>query len=402
MKKIVFFSCLCWVFQIAAGQAVGVGTNAPHSSSILHLNSTTKGFIPPAMTEAQRLAIVTPANGLVVYQTDGETGLWINKSVFPTLPIWRLVSEGNPAFGPAISNPDNARLLYPGGVVIGAPVLHPSAALQVTSTTGGVLFPRMTSSQRNDIPNAIDGLAVYDNTLDRFYFRNDDRWHYLLTDEFWLKTGDNIANFGINVGINNINPVERLDVGGIMRAYGAKFNTTSGVPQIDFSVDGADKAFIQLSGTSNENLRMGTISANETGKFIIRTNGADRVFVDAAGNMSIGAANIATGYKLNVVGKIISEEVRVELRGDWPDYVFDDNYNLPSLAAVEQHIRDNKHLPNIPSASEIQNKGLHLGEMQKKQMEKIEELTLYIIELNKRLERLEKQNENLKAKNGKQ
>lgn len=402
MKKLILFIGLCWVFKISLAQSIGIGTNAPNSSAILHLNSTNKGLLMPTMTEAQRLAIVNPALGLVVYQTDGEYGFYFNISIFPSIPSWRQVSEGKSAFGPSIGNPDNIRSLFPGGVVIGAPSLHPSAALQVNSTTGGFLMPRMTTAQRLAIPAVINGLAVYDNSMERFYFQQGDRWRYILTDEFWLKTGDNIGNYGFNVGINNLAPVEKLDVGGYVRAHGAKFNMTDASPNVDLSYNNVDKAFIQLTGTGGENFRLGTVSSNETGKFIVRTNGVDRMYIDAAGNMSIGGTNFGNGYKLSVVGKIISEEVRVELRGDWPDYVFADNYQLPSLESVEQHIRENKHLPNIPSAAEVEKNGILLGDMQKKQMEKIEELTLYIIELNKRMEKLEKENDLLKAKNDKQ
>src|SRR5690606_6654045 len=85
-------------------------------------------------------------------------------------------------------------------------------------------------------------------------------------------------------------------------------------------------------------------------------------------------------YSLFVYGGILTEEVRVILEEDWADYVFDEDYNLPTLQALEQFIKENKHLPNIPSAKEIKEKGIELGQMAKLQQEKIEELTLYIIE----------------------
>lgn len=105
----------------------------------------------------------------------------------------------------------------------------------------------------------------------------------------------------------------------------------------------------------------------------------------------------ATGYILSVNGKIISEEVRVQMDASWPDYVFDRKYKLKSLKEVESYITANKHLPGIPSAKQVADEGLHLGDMQKRMMEKVEELTLYIIQLNKdnlqlkqELERLQK------------
>ncbi len=71
------------------------------------------------------------------------------------------------------------------------------------------------------------------------------------------------------------------------------------------------------------------------------------------------------------------------LSSQWADYVFEENYDLPKLEEVEQFIKDNKHLPNVPSAKEVADSGIELGEMTKIQQEKIEELTLYIIEQNK-------------------
>jgi hypothetical protein len=71
-----------------------------------------------------------------------------------------------------------------------------------------------------------------------------------------------------------------------------------------------------------------------------------------------------------------------------PDYVFAKNYTLKSLDEVEDFIKKNNHLPGIPSAKTIETNGLSVGEMQKMQMEKIEELTLYIIELKKEIEKL--------------
>ena len=130
----------------------------------------------------------------------------------------------------------------------------------------------------------------------------------------------------------------------------------------------------------------------------IRSSGSSQVMlidgneIDAATNMhlnansgqpvSIGTLSIANGYKLSVAGKIIAEEVRVQLQGLWPDYVFEDDYALMPLEQVEASIKEQGHLPGIPAAVQIESDGLALGNMQTRMMEKIEELTLYMIELN--------------------
>jgi hypothetical protein len=109
-----------------------------------------------------------------------------------------------------------------------------------------------------------------------------------------------------------------------------------------------------------------------------------------SGDVGIGTSTIPSGYKLAVDGKIIAEEIKVKISGDWPDYVFTKNYKLPSLEEVEKHIKEKGHLINVPSALEVETNGLELGEMNRILLEKIEELTLYILEQEKRIELLEK------------
>lgn len=104
--------------------------------------------------------------------------------------------------------------------------------------------------------------------------------------------------------------------------------------------------------------------------------------------LRIGSTTGATGYLLSVSGKIMCTELRVQNTSAWPDYVFADDYNLKSIDELEQHIKSEKHLPGVPSACEVEENGIAVGEMQKVMMEKIEELTLYIIELKKENEKL--------------
>lgn len=97
------------------------------------------------------------------------------------------------------------------------------------------------------------------------------------------------------------------------------------------------------------------------------------------------------GYSLAVAGKIVAEEVDVKLQSNWPDYVFENKYHLMSIEDLDAYIQANKHLPGIKSAEEMdQNGSVPLGEMTGQLLQKIEELTLYIIEQNKRIENLEK------------
>lgn len=108
-----------------------------------------------------------------------------------------------------------------------------------------------------------------------------------------------------------------------------------------------------------------------------------------AGNVGIGTTTIPTDYKFAVNGKIISEEVKVQLQSQWPDYVFKTDYNLKSLQEIQSYIQEHGHLPNIPSAKEVEANGIELGEMNRLLLEKIEELTLYTLEQNMKNQKLE-------------
>lgn len=107
------------------------------------------------------------------------------------------------------------------------------------------------------------------------------------------------------------------------------------------------------------------------------------------GIVSIGTMDPAAGYKLNVDGKIIAEELRIQNSTAWPDYVFETDYSLQPLDKVSEFIRENKHLSEVPSAKDIEQNGIIVGEMQATLLKKIEELTLYIIEQDKRISQLE-------------
>jgi hypothetical protein len=175
----------------------------------------------------------------------------------------------------------------------------------------------------------------------------------------------------------------------------------------------ASHGYLMLGSESSTNLIM------DNNEIMARSNGASShlYLQNEGGNVSIGdptffnsshrlgvegnlvvtgAIRIGTtvgpgGYKLAVDGKAICTELLVRLVPNWPDYVFSKDYKLPELNDVENFINKNNHLPGIPSAKTIEANGMNVGEMQKLQMEKIEELTLYIIDLKKEIEKLKAQ-----------
>jgi hypothetical protein len=178
-----------------------------------------------------------------------------------------------------------------------------------------------------------------------------------------------------NVGIGTIAPAAKLHIAGNTRmvSSGEVLRIDGTNPTINFYNNGSYKSFLQHTSSG---LYMGVNDGN------IRldvTNGQVAIGPVVAG---------ATAYKLAVNGKIIAEELKVKLSGSWPDYVFEKKYALRTLPDLEKFIEENNHLPNIPSAEEVEKYGMEVGDMQKRMMEKIEELTLYVIDLQKQIEEL--------------
>lgn len=127
-----------------------------------------------------------------------------------------------------------------------------------------------------------------------------------------------------------------------------------------------------------------------------------RIRFSASGNSFINSGNVGIGTinpknKLDVNGTVHSKEVKVDML-DWSDYVFKKDYNLPTLLEVEKHISENGHLKDIPSEKEVLKNGINLGEMDAKLLQKIEELTLYVIDLNKKLEQQNQELNTMKKK----
>jgi hypothetical protein len=330
----------------------------------------------------------------------------------------------------------------------------PSAMLDVQSIDKGMLVPRMTSAQRLGILAPAIGLLVYDNETNTFWFNAAAGWTELVTGaagaNYWTTNGVHIYNNNTgNVGIGTINPTAKLTIqsdlnttgyshiggtvdpvivseaiGGVSAALGVFSNHTLrlvagplGKLQVysngnvivgDNNVPSYGKFTVQtpnnsdgISHTSDQGIilstRVGGTSAG-IGTFSntnmrIFSNGVSAMLIAAAtGNVGIGTDNPT--YKLSVNGNIRTKEVVVET--GWADYVFEEKYKLKTLEEVEKFIGQNKHLAGIPSAGEIEKNGLFVGDTQKKMMEKIEELTLYMIQLNKRIKELEEQNTILK------
>jgi hypothetical protein len=125
-----------------------------------------------------------------------------------------------------------------------------------------------------------------------------------------------------------------------------------------------------------------------TKEFSWSNGGVDQLRMTILKNGKIGIGTETPTELLAVNGTIHAKEIRVDLQ-DWPDYVFNVNYNLLTIEQVEEFVKEKGHLPDIPNAKEVEENGIKLAEMNKKLLKKIEEMTLYIIDLNNKLKLVE-------------
>ncbi|WP_108246743.1 tail fiber protein [Muricauda brasiliensis] len=159
--------------------------------------------------------------------------------------------------------------------------------------------------------------------------------------------------------------------------------------------EGKDRALVSYGDDDSYKWHVGLLYGGgwETPDFYISTKDSFRnegvivhepeFTITTSGDVGIGIR--IPDAKLAVNGNIHAKEVKVDLTG-WPDYVFKEGYDLPTLEEVEKHIREKGHLINIPSAKEVEENGIELGEMNKLLLEKIEELMIYTLDQEKRLE----------------
>ena len=179
---------------------------------------------------------------------------------------------------------------------------------------------------------------------------------------------------GGRVGIGTDSPQNQLHIN----------NTGDAVIRLTSSAQGAS---VCLKAVSSNGVKEGQIQYKGRFLFYNSDAGTGPMVINSDGNVGIGTYK-TSGYRLSVEGKIRAREVRVNSDG-WADYVFAPSYNLMSLYEVEQYIKENNHLPEVPSEKEVIENGINLGEMNALLLKKIEELTLYMIEQEKRIEALE-------------
>lgn len=170
---------------------------------------------------------------------------------------------------------------------------------------------------------------------------------------------------------------QKLELKSVRTANEASWNNTT--LKLLAIIDNTDHQSIDFVNDSNFKEHIDILTGNQ--KFNSRFT--------ADGSLGIGTKTVGS-HKLAVEGSIGAREIKVEANG-WSDFVFEENYNLPTLKQVESHIKKKGHLQDIPSAKEVKENGINLGEMDSKLLQKIEELMLYTIQQQKEIEKLKEQ-----------
>ena len=198
--------------------------------------------------------------------------------------------------------------------------------------------------------------------------------------------GDDIVISGNgNVGMGTTTPIRKLHVSGTANTVARIEATDDGYASLEFA--GNNKTW-QLSKRPSVNYSDALQLYYHDGS----TWSSPHVTFLPGGNVGIGTTTPGS-FKLAVNGKIWGTEVQVALSNPGPDYVFEPTYDLKPLSEIETYIKENKHLPEVPSAKEMEANGVQLGEMNMLLLKKVEELTLHLIEQNRKLDEMKKENE---------
>jgi hypothetical protein len=177
----------------------------------------------------------------------------------------------------------------------------------------------------------------------------------------------------VNGGTNNSEIVRFGLKDGSSHSIGFGIDNTSTFWGASIFQDGSKRFTVESTGGILVGSTFQNFNAPENGALI-------------EGTVGVGTTTIPVGYKMAVAGNIIVDKVKVRksTNGTWPDFVFKKEYQLPSLSEIEKYVNENSHLPEIPSAAEIEKEGQDLGEMNRLLLKKVEELTLYMIEMDKK------------------
>lgn len=270
-------------------------------------------------------------------------------------------------FSQLISGNETDRLTITTNGYLGVGTTNPQAKLDVVGGSAKVEENFILQSNR---PNNVKNSWIFHNP-------GDGRTALYMTPmsqvtQQWDWSKQTVFENNGNVGFSGV-----ISVGGTDQEFPSQItvpesaHTTSKRSVITFG-----KYQFVSDPLSNGTRHLGIYNAN---------NASWPFWITNDSKIGIGTTSVPADYKLAVAGNIIAEKVKVKKSNTWPDFVFSPNYNLPTLIEVESFVKQNSHLPEIPSANEIEKDGQDLGEMNRLLLKKVEELTLYLIEQNKEI-----------------
>ncbi|EHQ24327.1 hypothetical protein [Mucilaginibacter paludis] len=212
-----------------------------------------------------------------------------------------------------------------------------------------------------------------------------------------IKAQNTFPTWG-SAGVGTLTPQASFEVttNTIMGSAGNKFNTALTLIK-NGDTYGVDKPVLTLRHSGHGNnafvnpltdsgiIKIQGFSTQMANKAI---NSNENFFVFTNGTVGVNTAYVPSGYNLAINGKAIAASFTVQLKSAWPDYVFKPSYPLMPLSVLKSYIDQNHHLPEVPSAAEVRNDGLNLGEMNKVLIKKVEELTLYLIEKDNEMQQM--------------
>jgi hypothetical protein len=284
INKYFFFviwlsACLLLASSVSHGQqSVGIGVSIPHPAAMLELSSATRGLLLPRMTSAQRTAIANPAKGLSVYETT------FNRFMMYDGAGWRILIDNEYWV-------KSGNRVTTSGRNVGIGTAAPSEAFHVVGNAdislGTVQMQRSTGSVQNLWFNLTSPTSNGFSQGFRYFIAGTE--YADISFRKWDAAGQDEIKFGF---VNGSRTTFKLSGEWQLSAFEN--------PILQFQDNGVDKGFIQVSAT--DNLRVGTNAGNETGQFIIRTNGVNTVHVTPQGNVGIGTASPT--FKLQVVGNV--------------------------------------------------------------------------------------------------
>lgn len=427
---------------VAQKDNVGIGTTKPDQSAALEISSSNKGLLTPRMSLHQRNAIQNPAQGLMVYQTDMLSGFYFydGKEWKPMTSETKANSVADAFNWGLTGNAGTNPFAVSGANYIGTSDNVP-LAFRVNAEPAGIIgTPSGTYSQSafygyNSGKAITSGIANVGLGYRTLAATTTGSYNLGLGVQSLLSntTGASNLSMGTNSMFNNTTGSNNAAIGANALEYNVSgnFNVAIGEGALKFSTNSDNNVAIgRFAGQNSQgysNVFIGNqAGANETGNemLYINNNNSSNPLVKgdffnkylkinvggtssaSAGFLAVGDFGAATpmntvgGYRLIVQDGILTEKIKVAVKNtaDWADYVFDKNYKLISLDDVEKFVKENKHLPNVPSADDMKNNGLDVTQTSAKLMEKIEELTLYMIEMNKEIKNLKQENEKLKNK----